>query len=71
MKLSGTLGALKVRSLNYRKIAYSIRKILNTLLVSCIAQANLVMRFSGPHSLVDSKTTGFEGWKMFEVLFCS
>ena len=36
------------------------KRFLNTLLVSFITWVNLTMRFSGPHSLVDTKTTEFE-----------
>ena len=35
-------------------------RFLYTLLVSFITRVNLIRRFSGPHSLVDTKTTGFE-----------
>ena len=36
-----------------------------------ITRVNLIMIFSSLHNLVDTKTTGFESWKMFDVLFCS
>ena len=46
-------------------------RFLNTLLVSFIVCANLIMRFCGPHSLAGTKTTGFESWKMLTLSFCS
>ena len=45
-------------------------RFLNTFLVSFIAWLNLIMRFSGPHSLVYTKTIGSESWKMFTLSFC-
>ena len=46
-------------------------RFLNKLLVSFLVRVNLMMTFSGPHSLVDTKTTGFESLKTFDVSFCS
>ena len=66
------LGPLKVKSTNYRKIAYSIWKIseYSSDLFYCLRWFNYEIIWSSG-SCKHTQKTGFESWKKFSLVFCS